>query len=438
MHKVWEFLKSRKLAITLLPVFIIPLVIGALFQQLSYIFSSWWFVVLSLALFLNTLFCTASRIRSAWIATFREAPKASSTFIKDLKNHDEITLASSVDEAVARVKRALILRRYRLREEAVSGGVSIFAERGRFGVWGSVLFHLSLLLIFLSVLFGAATNLRGRFVLTEGQTFTEQHQDYLEVREAPFFREDHQMFQVRLNKLHLTFDKKGELTNYTSDVVVFDEGEEIERQRIAVNNPLSYKGFVFYQSARYGFSPLLVIEDSYGRELLRAYVSLNRVEGKGKVEFKDSFTVPGTALRVKAQYYPNTKVLRLEVSDGQKGLFKGHLSLNQSANFDGLALTFGGVRYWSDFLVTKDQGIPIVFTGFWLAVIALAVRFLLSHKRVWVFIKEDKGKVVAGIGGTSDRHKALFAAEFGKIVGEIEKTQNAKRKTQNHNEKLKN
>lgn len=431
MHKVWEFLKSRKLALTLLPIFIIPLVIGALFQQLNYIFSSWWFIALSLTLFLNTLFCTLSRIRSAWKATFREAPKASSHFIKDLKNHHEIVYTGSADQVVERVKRELILHRYRLREEAVSDGMAIFAEKGRFSVWGSVLFHLSLLLIFLGVLFGATTNLRGRVVLTEGQTFTERHQDYQQLQEAYLFRENHQNFQVRLDKLHLIYDKRNQPSNYASDVTVFDGGQEIKKQRVVVNNPLSYKGFVFYQTARYGFSPLLILEDSQGRVLFDAYVSLNTVE-KEEIEFKDSFTVPDTTLRFTAQFYPHAEqvgsrlkmkslllkkpALYLKVSDGERKLFEGPLFLNQSTNFNGLALTFGGVRYWTNFWVTRDQGIPIIFTGFWVGLVGLALRFSLINKRIWAFLKEDRSKVTVCIGGRADRYRALFASEFTDIV----------------------
>lgn len=441
MRKIWEFLRSRKLALTLLPVFIIPLVVGALFfPGLSYIFSAWWFVAIGLALILNTLFCTLPRVRMVWRRTFREPPQFDRDSLSKLPNQREVGFSEPLDEVVARTRASLLKRRYRLKESVAPAGVSVFAEKGRFGAWGSLLFHLGLLVVFLGASFGALTNLRGRFVLTEGQTFTEAHGDYQQLREAPFFREGHQGFQVTLDKLYIKYDKQGSVADYFSDVTVFDEGTKVKAQRVAVNNPLSYGNFVFFQSARYGFSPLLIIEDKDGRTLLRAFVSLNRVEKAGRVQWIDTFSVPDTDLRISAQFYPDavapgglrleTKsivpkrpALQLNVTQGKKVLFRGPLFLPGSVNFDGMALTFADVRQWSEFYVTKDLGIPVVFTGFWLAVFALGVRFLFAHKRIWLVLEPRRGRVTGAVAGTSDRYHALFKQEFDKIVDELTQSQ---------------
>lgn len=435
LNRIWEFVKSRRLSLYLLPIFVLALIVGALLPQGStYVFSSWWFTALTFALFLNTLFCTFSRTRAAWKITFRPAPKVSPRFIQDLKNHDEITYEGSLGEAIQLINSVLSSRRYRRTQGSTQEGISVLAEKGRFGIWGSVIFHMSFTVILVGIIISATTNLRGSIGLIEGETFTEQHQNYRTIKEAPLFGQNHQGFQVRLDKIYLTLDKDGQPTDWSSDLVVLDGGEEVKRHHVVANSPLTYKGFVFYQTPRYSFSPLFILRDSDGNVLYNAYVSLSLVE-KRRPEFKDSFSIPGTPLKVKVQFYPDAVLvgkqletksfipkkpaLDLEVKAGKERVFKGPVWLNQSAEFLGLRLTFTGFRYWADFLVVRDLGIPIVFAGFWVALFGIVWRFWFTNKNIWVLLTEDAGKIVLNIGGKAERHKVLFSREFTAIVEEI-------------------
>ncbi|MFZ3063249.1 MAG: cytochrome c biogenesis protein ResB, partial [Actinomycetota bacterium] len=403
--RIWDFTKSRKLSLYLLSIFVVALIVGALLKAGSkYVFSTWWFMALALALFLNTLFCTLSRIRSAVKAAFRPPKRASLDFIQKSKNHEQFSYGSTLREAVQSINSVFTGRRYRLKQEETSEAVSISAQKGKFSIWASLIFHSSFVVILLGALLSLTTNLRGSVGLIEGETFTEQHQNYRIIKEAPLFRENHQDFQVRLDKIYLSLDENGRPAEWSSDLVVLDDEEEVKRHHVHVNSALTYKGFVFYQTPMYSYSPLFILKDSEGNVLLDAYVSLSPIIKKGP-EFKDSFSIPGSnpsnpQMKVKVQFYPDavrtgnrlkTKsfiprkpAVDLEVLVGKKRVFKGPVWLNQSAEFQGLRLTFAGVRFWADFLVVRDQGIPIVFAGFWIGLFGIVLRFWFTNKNIWV------------------------------------------------------
>jgi cytochrome c biogenesis protein len=76
--------------------------------------------------------------------------------------------------------------------------------------------------------------------------------------------------------------------------------------------------------------------------------------------------------------------------------------------------------YSTLFLVTRDPGVWIVYSGFMLIIAGLAVSFFLSHRRIWVYIS-PKGKRGSRIlvCGVANKHKPVFERKFQKIVSLI-------------------
>jgi cytochrome c biogenesis protein len=56
-------------------------------------------------------------------------------------------------------------------------------------------------------------------------------------------------FELRVNDFSLTYYDNGAPKEYRSDLTVIDNGQEVLNKSIVVNDPLSYKGFTFYQSS---------------------------------------------------------------------------------------------------------------------------------------------------------------------------------------------
>ena len=72
----------------------------------------------------------------------------------------------------------------------------------------------------------------------------------------------------------------GQASDFTTDLAVFQDGAEIARKTVRVNDPLSIGGYTFHQNG-FGPAPHLVVRDTAGRPLWDAAVPLtDAVEGR--------------------------------------------------------------------------------------------------------------------------------------------------------------
>jgi cytochrome c biogenesis protein len=158
--------------------------------------------------------------------------------------------------------------------------------RDRLSRAGSLLLHLSLVIILAG---GVVTGVRGfryaaRMYLGAG--------DEMVVEEGGF--------TVRVEKASTEFTDDGRVSEYYSDVVVIDDGEEVLSKRIEVNHPLVYKGIGLYQ-----------------HEMLPAATSVEEVvfgiiirtdEGELPlstviVPFDEDYDIPGTDITLKVMAF---------------------------------------------------------------------------------------------------------------------------------------
>ncbi len=65
----------------------------------------------------------------------------------------------------------------------------------------------------------------------------------------------------------------GKPTDFTTDLAVYRDGQEIARKVIRVNDPLSIGGYTFHQNG-FGAAPHLVVKDTAGRPLWDGQVPL--------------------------------------------------------------------------------------------------------------------------------------------------------------------
>src|SRR4029079_18726608 len=81
----------------------------------------------------------------------------------------------------------------------------------------------------------------------------------------------------------------GRPTDFTTDLAVYRDGQEVARKTIRVNDPLSVDGYTFHQNG-FGAAPHLLISDAEGRPLWDAPVPLTG--GVAGRPF-ETMTVPG-------------------------------------------------------------------------------------------------------------------------------------------------
>jgi cytochrome c biogenesis protein len=198
MKRLWKLLNSRKFGVYLLLVLVAVLMVSSFLPSpitlsdeewsdlrerkpfvfwLSENFSTVYlvrnplFLALSAFLFLSTLACTITRIK--WWAKARK-----SEFEK------EQAFSFSVEERssgpVEAVKDNLLdILRGRRWEFSVSGEGGGFVVEGQKGIgmgfWGSVVFHIGLVVCFIGAPVSALDLFRGEFLITEGITMPLNH-----------------------------------------------------------------------------------------------------------------------------------------------------------------------------------------------------------------------------------------------------------------------
>ena len=75
--------------------------------------------------------------------------------------------------------------------------------------------------------------------------------------------------------------------------------------------------------------------------------------------------------------------------------------------------------FYTGLQVAKDPGVWFVYIGCIMMLFGLIVAFFLSHKRVWVYIHEDKNKTKLLVAGSANKNKAGFENMFETLVEKL-------------------
>ena len=102
---------------------------------------------------------------------------------------------------------------------------------------GFLLLHLSIIAILICGFYTAAAGLDGRIVLTEGQSFIEEHDNYQRLAEGPLRPKWHQGFLVKLKKVRTKFEKQ-HLVDVSSEIEIYSGEKKSANKTIRVNYPL--------------------------------------------------------------------------------------------------------------------------------------------------------------------------------------------------------
>jgi cytochrome c biogenesis protein len=222
-----------------------------------------------------------------------------------------------------------------------------------------------------------------------------------------------------------TYDS-GAPKEYKSILTVLENGVAVPaytHARVIVNDPLTYKGFTFYQSS-YGQA------DEGGEH----YLTLTPRSGTGsrRLTLHEGETVSlgdGTSVKLLEttqevrQFIPelNGPAARIEVTSRGGApqvfeVFRDHPEINAQRG-DELIFGYEGsnARMYTGLQVAKDPGVWFVWLGCGLMVVGLFIAFFMSHKRVWIVV--SKGS--ACMYGNASKNQAAFAQQFDDLAGKL-------------------
>ncbi|AKX95042.1 cytochrome c biogenesis protein CcsB [Moorella thermoacetica] len=429
IRKVWQGLISMRLALVLLLVMagvavletIIPQGNPPAFYQYAYgpwragiirffqldkVYRSWIFLGLTFLLTASLLACVVNRWNPLWrqVTTFhyrcREddytgAPAGASGFS-----------TRSAGETVASLVAGCRRRHYRVFTSEEEGRFYLYADRGRFGVLGSLLTHLSVVLIVAGGLYSGLAGYRGYVNIPAGAT-------------VPIPRAG---FAVRLDDFRIDYYSDG-LTprQYYSTLTVIEGGREVEGRVIAVNAPLTYKGVTLYQ-ASYGWVIDGVLVNR-GQTTRFALPDRQTISLAGDLRLKPIFYPDYT---VDPAGHPGSKSPRPVNPRVGYILMQGTRVANYSVTRlgepvslgDGLEVTFTGYRQYTGLKIAHDPGIPVVYTGAALLLLGLFLVFYMRRRQIWALAIPADGGCHVSLAGAAPRSQARLETDIKELLAE--------------------
>jgi cytochrome c biogenesis protein len=82
-----------------------------------------------------------------------------------------------------------------------------------------------------------------------------------------------------------------------------------------------------------------------------------------------------------------------------------------------LDLSFTNVEslQYTGLQVVHDPGVDVIWAGCTLMVLGLWFAFFVSHRRVWVRLREDGGASAVALAGNANKNRESFTEEFEKL-----------------------
>ena len=379
--------------------------------QLFQVFSSTWFSVGLVVLIVSIVLCTLNRTPRLWRQVADVRVVQPDPFF-DPRLPDRAALSGVPAAGVASVLRR---HGFRVREAEAAGSVRyVYGDRNQYTKLATLLTHLGLILFLVAAAVTARFGDEQGLVVAEGDALTVQPigtPGLLLVRnlafEAPGF---------------LT----GQPTDFTTDLAVYRDGEEIARKTIRVNDPLSVAGYTFHQNG-FGPAPDLVVRAAAGGLLWSGPVPLTDQAGGFPY---GSFAVPGRAmgLELLLQRRPDGVGMLLivpyrivgENPDGTPAvayLEPMAIARGEQGTVPGIDFSVG-LRDFAEYtlLIAKsDPGIGLVWIAFGSLITGLVITFHRPRRRVWARVT-PAGDVA--LVGRSDRY-VDFEREFGRLLDEL-------------------
>jgi len=454
---ITSFFKSRKLAIVLIVLIILFSILGTHIPQKSqlkpeifnaweknnpaqaeifdflgftHLFSSFIFLSLAALLFINTLFCTRSMFINALRRYGANQQLKNQVFIGSLEKNSVIKTGKNHKNVHSEIDSMFLSRGYKVVEQ----DSQIYAEKNRIGIFGTPLFHVSILFIILAVVYGSTGRMEGDMRLIEGQTLSEDHGNYMFINEGPFFYENHKKFNISLEKFYADYtDETGTPRGPAGKIAIFENGQNMKTDIVYLNHQMDYKGYTFLGNV-YGMAPLLLLTNPDGTVYSGSYITANdQDESQRYVAYFNLgntglegglmvyMTAPLTSRITESGDVGQSPILFLKIFDNGKEINDVTMRLNDTIKIGDKTLGFYDIKYWSNFYVVRDNSIFLIYTGFGLMILSLFISFFIVPKRIWVDIV-DTGKIgekEIHIGGKSDKFRSLYDDEYSGLVNEM-------------------
>jgi len=385
------------------------------FDKLGFfsVFTSIWFKAITVLLTTSVLACSINRAPRLWKIAFHPRTRMGETFFTHAALRANILVPTGPDTAMDDVREVLKSHRFRTITDPDDNGLNLYADRFRWGPFGTVVAHISFVVILLGFFLSATTGFKDtQFVAPVGSKVQVGHGTGLTI-EAKSFND--------------AYYPDGSPSDYASDLVVYKNGVAVDRQTVRVNHPLTWNGVSFYQSF-FGTAAAMKVTDAAGKTLYADAAALQWQSDDGKHSI-GQFDMKANGLNVyvivaaSGQPDPNIKAGQVELEIHQNGadapIATQVVDQGKPTTIAGVTYTFERTRQFTGLIVARDPGAMWVWVGSTLLVLGLFLVFFFPHRRVWVRIRKTSGGTEILCASTMKRDLA-FEPQFHQLVTDIQ------------------
>ena len=242
---------------------------------------------------------------------------------------------------------------------------------------GSIIFHLSLLLIIAGIILNYLYKFNGVFAMTEGQALNDSELAYFRIFKGPFQSDESGRFVLKLEKVHDDYKIKDTFGEAAEISLVPSTGESELKAHIFTNNPLKWKNLEFHFGLVTGYSPEVVVMDTSGNHIFKNFVRLATRKIEAEKVYSDFVILLNPTHKIEIEVVPDIEATyNINVADETETLYKGVLNSEDTVSFDGYEVTIPRLRRWCYVDVIESPFLNLVFTGFWMAIAGLVISFV--------------------------------------------------------------
>lgn len=468
-ENIWDFLASVKLSVVTLLSLAATSVIGTLipqnepldayvaafgpflarlFQVLGFydLYHAGWFQALIFLLAINLTVCSIERLSSTWKIIFPSKKSPQPARFRKLSGRHQLSANGSLEDLRQKLSEQ-IGRKFGKQQTANTdgGGFCIYAEKWRWTRLGAYVVHISILLLLVGSMMGSLYGFEGFISIPEGES-----RDQIRLRGSNAL---HTLdFAIRCDDFNVSFYPDGRPNEFRSELSILENGEPIHRQSIIVNAPLRFRGINVFQSSYGEIGPSMdpqtakapesvtlqvvksgdpqtshqyvaavgdeiVLKEEMGKLTIMAYLP--------NADFRGQPIGPALAtLLTPKEGQPQQVLLPLRFPSFDK-MRKGRLFISVidqkrekfTPGQDPAAKS--NKRYATGLQVTKDPGVPVVYTGFILMIAGCFITFFMSHRQLMVEIVPKGGRHEIHLAGTANKNKPGMQRQVDALKDQI-------------------
>lgn len=402
--------------------------------RLHGMFSSPAFLVLVALLAASTAACAAERTSEA-TAAVRLAPGVGEAEIARLRRRADLEwrVQGGVDhaDALSAVARVASSRKMRIR----AGSRALEAVSGRWSVWGSPVFHWSLVALIIVLAVGRATRSEGEVDLRVGETVREAPDAYRALRTGPLFLGGHTGYELSVTHLAPSLVVGGVERGPAPYVVLSRAGNVLASQYVYANEPLRRESLMLSRGPL-GLAVAMSVEDSAGISVGGVEFSVpysNGPEGATEpieIALRDesqaarimdlrvevgSAPSRGTSAKPAPDLIP--AVVETATPDSDRWGEPVEMLLGEAIPLSpdgGTWLRFASLDDSVTLAVVNDWSVPWIWALLGLALFAVTVALLVPFRRVVAMVDGSEGAAVLRVAvgvGREPEFRRLFVEE---------------------------